>query len=357
MQQPTSGAKARPLSRFSGTTEVVPFPLSVACKLVAFRQTTSQEPIRTSLPSFNSKESPRQTTLCPNRLAIQTSNATKSRSGSSGSSRNTWRSRKTDHPDEQRHGNRRPVTAASKIHAHESTATQNSQRQQRPGQTESQHQPEISPAPRIAHGAAPAQLMIQKLAQRVGGKKCFDHHIGQLHFQSSLARCACRFRSRQPDNPPSLRNRRWLRDRAAGKQAWNPVQSGCRLRVAAPPTRRRKIRADAERFQSRSQGRAGNAAIKTSHQARLCGSASGAVHSPQVVGLNPDVAVVDENVFVLRLRQHLRQIADFGIGAQILRDRPSGESRSCGNSAFNRSTSSIAGSAGSLTPKIISYSG
>src|SRR5450755_2284544 len=60
------------------------------------------------------------------------------------------------------------------------------QRQRRPGEYEGQRQAKISPGPRIADGAAPAQLMIDKLGQRISRKKSFDHHFGQLHRQPSF---------------------------------------------------------------------------------------------------------------------------------------------------------------------------
>ena len=103
-----------------------------------------RDSIRTSLPSFNLKESPRQTTLCPTRLAIQTSKATKSRSGSSGSKLSTWRSRNTDHPTSNATATRRLVTAASKTHA-QSTATQHKLRN---SASSAQGRPKVSTSPR-----------------------------------------------------------------------------------------------------------------------------------------------------------------------------------------------------------------
>ena len=44
-------------------------------------------------------------------------------------------------------------------------------------------------------------------------------------------------------------------------------------------------------------------------------------HSAQVVRSGNDVAIVDQNVFVSRLRQHLRQRADLPIHAQALGTR------------------------------------
>ncbi len=174
--------------------------------LIRVRSFDLNTDLRVSLPSFSLKESPRQTTVVPARLAIQTSKAIEVAERKQWQQRQSpWRSRKTDHPTTR-------ATAYSQAHRDcqqapcpESAAAQQ-QRQQRPGQAEGHHQSQVSPATRIAHGAAPAQLVVDKLAQRVGRKISFDHHIGQLDLQSLLRRCAGQFRSRPPDNPTNASN-------------------------------------------------------------------------------------------------------------------------------------------------------
>src|ERR1700687_1093114 len=77
-----------------------------------------------------------------------------------------------------------------------------------------------------------------------------------------------------------------------------------------------EVRTDGKRFQARSQARTRDASIKTRYQPDLQILQRGN-HVPQVVGLDADVAVVYHDVFVPRFRQHLRQVADFDVHAQV----------------------------------------
>ena len=81
-------------------------------------------------------------------------------------------------------------------------------------------------------------------------------------------------------------------------------------------------------------------------------SVSGRNHLPQIIWQDADVAVVHQQNFVARSGQHLRQIADFDICSQnaIAHDQLNREI--FGYFACSFRTTSTAGSAGSLTPKI-----
>ena len=70
-----------------------------------------------------------------------------------------------------------------------------------------------------------------------------------------------------------------------------------------------------ERLELRAQRAAGQSAIERRHHAdlRLCQRRQ---HAQQVVAGNQDVAVVDDDVLVAGLRQHLRKIADLAIEAE-----------------------------------------
>src|SRR5450432_1018639 len=70
-----------------------------------------------------------------------------------------------------------------------------------------------------------------------------------------------------------------------------------------------------KRFQPRSQARTGDAAIEASHHPDFRIRERGH-NTPQIAGLHTDVAIVDDDVLVPRFRDHVRQVADFGIRAQ-----------------------------------------
>ena len=80
---------------------------------------------------------------------------------------------------------------------------------------------------------------------------------------------------------------------------------------------RRKIGADAERFQTRAQSRPGYSSIEAGDQSSLR-IGQWRNDAPQVIRLNANVAVIHHQVLKPCVTQHLRQVADLDVRAQLL---------------------------------------
>src|SRR6266851_4897409 len=78
-----------------------------------------------------------------------------------------------------------------------------------------------------------------------------------------------------------------------------------------------KIRTDTQRFQTRAEGRGSLSAVKARDHANFL-VRKGCDDLIQIIGLYPNVAVIDNQVLVTRVGQHLCQVAYFYIRAQRL---------------------------------------
>ncbi len=175
--------KRESCSRIGGTTEVVPFPFCRKPFVAScLSRTLGVDPHQLAIFQLKDIAAPDHRVPEQTREPDQHRGQIPQRQAKAISFK-TWRSRNTDHPTTSatatRRARTRPARPTTRAHRDSSTRANTAQ-----GNPKVSTSPRYPPAPRIADGASPAQLMVQKLAQRVGGKKCFDHYIGQLHSSS-----------------------------------------------------------------------------------------------------------------------------------------------------------------------------
>src|SRR5947209_805674 len=80
----------------------------------------------------------------------------------------------------------------------------------------------------------------------------------------------------------------------------------------------KKVSADADGFKLGTQRVRGNSAIRTGHHSHLL-TAKRRHHATQVIRSDKDVTVIDQDVLVAGVRQHLHHVAGFAVVAQHLR--------------------------------------
>jgi hypothetical protein len=157
--------------------------------------------------------------------------------------------------------------------------------------------------------------MAKKLPQRVGREICGDGRGAEFDSLSSRGDAPAEFIVVRQSSPATLRSRQWLRGRDGERQrrAKSEVQSS--LEQSCAQNSGHKIGADAQCLEARAESGAGDAAVEAGHQSDR-GVGKRRDHLAQIIRGNANVAVIYQQDFVARRRQHLRQIADLDIRSQ-----------------------------------------
>ena len=157
--------------------------------------------------------------------------------------------------------------------------------------------------------------MAEKLTHRVSGQKGADDGGAEFNSLSGGGDAAAEFIVVGQIVQQRFEAADGFEVAAAERQRGTQPEAQSLFQKPRAQNARHKVSADAQGFEARAQSRAGDTAVKTSHQS------DGSVRErrdylAQIIRRNPDIAVVHQQEFVARCRQHLRQIADFDIRSQ-----------------------------------------
>src|SRR5580698_152767 len=165
--------------------------------------------------------------------------------------------------------------------------------------------------------------MRQKLPEAISRQEGFDHLTAQDHFETALphARAQLVIICQIIDQLLQTANR--LQCFARDGQGRAQAEADAVFYLPRSEDARDKVRGNPQRFHARADRGLRVAPIKRSHQADTTATPprqlKTAHNPPQVVGGNLYVAVVDQNMVVLRAAQHLHQVAHLAVGAKQLR--------------------------------------
>ena len=178
--------------------------------------------------------------------------------------------------------------------------------------------PNVLSGPAIFHIACPAHLVQPKFAEGIVGQSGFENGIGQCDLVTDGRGPRAQFVIvaqviRQRRQPANL-----LQHFFRGRDRRSQSEANAALHGAGQQHASGKVGTQAERLQLRAECPPGDTAVKCRHHAD-CGILERRHHSPQIIGRYHDVAVVDDDVLIARLRQHLRQIADLAVQAEAFR--------------------------------------
>src|ERR1051326_2651239 len=129
-----------------------------------------------------------------------------------------------------------------------------------PGQAEGEQQAEIAEAARVAGAARPAQLMIEELAEAVGGQMGFDDDIRQNHFIAGFGDAVAKLKIVSKVVNQRAQAADGLKRDARHGQGGAESEVNAAFYLARRENAGDEISADAERFKLRAQSIGGNAA-------------------------------------------------------------------------------------------------
>src|SRR5579862_5167742 len=160
--------------------------------------------------------------------------------------------------------------------------------------------------------------MRNKISQTIFRQEGFNHYVGQLNLQAKVSQSLSEFIIVGQVVDESNESANLLQVRSPEDKRRTQSEAYFAFERLCSQYARTEIGADAECFEPRTECSGRHSAIKTSHHpyARICQRRH---HSPEIIAFDSNVAVIDNAVLVLRMRQHLFQIADLHVGAKNLR--------------------------------------
>src|SRR6202034_907301 len=191
-----------------------------------------------------------------------------------------------------------------------------------PGEPEGENETGVAGVAGVAHGAGPAELVMQVAGKAPRGDESFDDFVGELDSKTCGVDAGAEFVVVGEIV-------------GEGSEAADGIQSGAgdgqrgseaEVKAAFDETRgehaRREVGGDAERFEFRSDGLMGAAAIKGCDKADgilAFDRREGCEDVGEVVGADANIAVADDEVVITGLGHKLGEVGDLAVRAEDVR--------------------------------------